>query len=726
MNIPEIRQHLSSHHVETIRRLAVLLVLWLVSFGQAAQPAPAVYHFTDETVRLTLPEASSYTLRVISDAGLSGETHGAVSNGIAKLEPTDEGIYIINPDLGKEVRFLAMDPPPAMDDATLRRVLPRNAERLLAGKPIRFLAMGDSVTATGDYENMLRLMLTRATGNQRIEMIDRSYPGRSVDASVRNFQRDALDNQPQVAMIMYGLNDQGAGCSLRAYLEQVEWLVRRLRNECGTDPIVMLPTPDISLAKDATEYTPYVIRTVGFGTWLRDAMASLDVPVVDTFHALWGKGAPTFEQTCHAMRPRFPTHYSKHFTSMLEAGGKGDGIHPNALGHLALAKAIYATLSGHTRKPPAQVRATSTWTENGLQAEVDVAHAGRGRLEIYPVPDDTITTKGRLTYRNRRHLRVSWPAVKTPADLLTYPANHYFYSTAPMFVVIDYRDSGSHVYGVKAPMRPNARVVAERQTVSDGKVGVTLIEDGKRRTQTIHIPEDSPVGRIPLLSKYETHGQTAWAAAEVAYVRYGAALPGEATVDGDLADWTGHSWFPVGLPVQARWTRGPDDNRIAVDECFSQWSLKAGKTGLHLAVKATGKLANDVITLYFDPREPNLLGTPGTYYWLSISRDKDGKLRLRPGETSDRRQAKLKGAWRETKDGTTMEMFVPYSLMHGDSWPASGDLGLSIDWRHRGPGETPDTHLQWSEDGHPWNPRWYGVVRLSQEPDNLPYMVRIK
>jgi lysophospholipase L1-like esterase len=711
-----------------VRWLVSLLMFFLLPFARAAQndAQKSPYHFTDETVKLVLPRATRYTLRVLSDAGLSGETHGTVSNGSAQLKPTSEGIYIVKPDTGDEVRFLAMDPPPPLNAAAVRRALPRHAERLLAGDPIRFLAMGDSVTATGDYENMLRMMLARATGNQRIEMIDRSYPGRSVDASVRNFQRDAIDQQPQVAMIMYGLNDQGAGCSLRAYLEQFEWLVGRLRHECAADPIVLLPTPDISLGKDATEYTPYVIRTVGFGTWLREAMVSLDVPVVDTFHALWGKGAATFAESCLAMRPRFPIRYNRPFTTMLETDGKGDGIHPNALGHLAMAKAIYATLSGHATNPPARFRARSVWTEEGLQADVDVEHAGPGRLEIYPVPDDAITVTGPLTYRDRSRLRISWPTVRTGTDLLTYPANQYLYATSPMVVAIDYHAAGSQVYGVKAPVQPTARFVTKRQTVSDGKVEVTLIEDGKPRTQTVHIPENSPVGRMPLVSKYEKDGKTAWAAAEVAYVRYGAANPGEAIVDGDLADWTGHQWFPVGLPVQARWTRGPDDHRKSIDDCFTDWSFKAGKSALHLAVKAKGKVADDVITLYFDPREPKLLGTPGTYYWLSIARDKNGNVRLRPGETSDRRKPDLKGVWHQTEAGATIEVSVPYSLMRGDSWPASGDLGLSIDWRHRGSAETPDTHLQWSEDGHPWNPRWYGVVRLTRKADNLPYMVRIK
>lgn len=64
--------------------------------------------------------------------------------------------------------------------------------------------------------------------------------------------------------------------------------------------------------------------------------------------------------------------------------------------------------------------------------------------------------------------------------------------------------------------------------------------------------------------------------------------------------------------------------------------------------------------------------------------------------------------------------------MDADGWPASGDLGVSIVWRHRHE-DGKVTRLTWSEDGHEWNPRWYGVVRRTGEADaEPPYVVRVK
>ena len=57
------------------------------------------------------------------------------------------------------------------------------------------------------------------------------------------------------------------------------------------------------------------------------------------------------------------------------------------------------------------------------------------------------------------------------------------------------------------------------------------------------------------------------------------------------------------------------------------------------------------------------------------------------------------------------------------AWPTSGDLGLSIIWTHPHADKN-ITRLMWSENGHPWTPRWFGVVRL--EPQGvLPFLLRI-
>ena len=192
--------------------------------------------------------------------------------------------------------------------------------------------------------------------------------------------------------------------------------------------------------------------------------------------------------------------------------------------------------------------------------------------------------------------------------------------------------------------------------------------------------------------------------------------------------------------------RGVRDDREREGLPFMHWSAKATPEGVAMAAKITGGGKSDRFTIFFDTREPELLGTVGPYYWMTMTLGDDGTLKIEPGETSPRGAdvAKPRGRWtlaekvgagrgvegseakgEEGGDERHLEWLIPYSQLELNAWPASGDLGCSIWWRHM----TADGHvdLHWSEDGHPWNPRWFGVIRLTDDPDaRMPYMVRVK
>jgi hypothetical protein len=231
---------------------------------------------------------------------------------------------------------------------------------------------------------------------------------------------------------------------------------------------------------------------------------------------------------------------------------------------------------------------------------------------------------------------------------------------------------------------------------------------------------------MPLVKRVVRGEDTVWAVAEFAYVRYGSALRGVATTDGDLAEWEGHVWSPIGESCQARWVRGPEDNRARPEECYLRVAFKAGERGLFMAVRATGDVKRDPFTVFFDTREPALLGSAGRYYWVSGKMGEAGRVELGRGETSKRDDG-LAGRWSATEGSTGVEVFIPYELMELTAWPSSGDLGLSVWWVHTG-ADGKQTHLMWSEDGHPWNTRWYGVVRLQDRADTeaLPFVTRVK
>ena len=719
-----------------MRSITILLLTLLVLRVALAAPGATVdkYVFTDAqaTIRVTGATAPvPYTLRTITAAGWGPTAQGtaAVADGAFTLAPLCEGIHIVTLGLNPpvEVRFLALNPPPKVRRAAVLRALPRNGKKLLAGQPFLGVAMGDSVTNTGDYVGMLTLLLERATGNHSIKILNRSYPGRSVDASVRFFPEDVLATKPDVGFLMYGLNDLHAGCALDGYLDQYRWITQHLATDVGADTVLLTPTPDASMDDKFVAYSPYLTDTLRFADALVPLAKELKAPLADTFHALWMGGA-SLDEAGHRQWPLHPLGYASQFSSIIETG-HGDGIHPNVLGHLAIARAVFAAMTGQpVPAPPLAFTATSVFTPAGLESTVTVRNASKaartGTLTLLPLPDGRVTTDFHGLYAlipgATQSFTVRWPDVKSPDDLLTYPANSYIAPGRPTFAVLD---TSGEIYAVPAPFPVAGGYRRERQLVTGNTVAVTLDGPLGPTTQTVTLPKESEMCRLPLKSalpgKYSVP-----AVAELVYLRSAGALRGNATVDGKLDEWDAHTWSTLGDPLQARWTQGPADNRATPAECMQHWAFKAGDTGLYCAVKITGAVDKDVFTLFFDPRDPAELGTPGRYYWVSGNLEKDGKVKLSRGETS-KTDAGLTGAWAPTADGMTLELFIPYALMERVAWPAGGQLGLSIWWRHNGPGGA--THLQWAEDGHPWNTRWYGVVCLQTDKTQpLPYRVRIK
>jgi hypothetical protein len=228
-----------------------------------------------------------------------------------------------------------------------------------------------------------------------------------------------------------------------------------------------------------------------------------------------------------------------------------------------------------------------------------------------------------------------------------------------------------------------------------------------------------------LLEPVVSSEELAWAAAEVCFQQFAPALAGEAKVDGDLGEWRGSPWLALGDPLQARSVYEPADHRASRAEADPQWSVKVGRRGLYLALRGSGQLTGDSFTVFLDPREPMLIGTPGRYYWVSGTFAADGKVELTPGDTSPSSLRGLEGTWRAGAGGLTAEVFLPYQAMARDSWPLTGDdIGFNVWWRHHGPGGVTD--LMWAQYPYPWSPRGFGILRQAAgAADEMPWLVRL-
>ena len=716
-------------------RLAVLLLIVRVaSAGEAALRVAEDVVFSDQGAVVTAPTAGIWRWkhRVLTRAGWQTLPDGEAPAAASVTVPTGiAGIHVLDlaaPAVG-EVRFLAIATPTTLTAEKLVRTLPRRGATLLAGEPFTLLVMGDSVTNTGWYGRILGRLLERATGNQRITEINRSYPGRSVDASVRAFAADTAV-RPDLTCIMYGLNDQGAWASRDGYVEQHRWLVERLRAACGADVVLLQPTPDLAPLQPGSNDPPGdALRTIGFAEALRPLAAELSVPLAETFTALWQARGADLTSALTSLLTCYPQGFSRQLTSVVEGDGTGDTIHPNALGHTAIAQAVFAAIAGVGHGEPLAITAASSWNGTGLNSVLHLRNAGArplsGRLEVHAQSGAVVTASGSLAYAldpgAATTFALAWPDVRGVDDLFRHPYDRYVASCAPLVAVLDFRDGDCRARAVEAPTIPAGGFERGRQVCAGPLARIRLRTPQGERQVEVSWPADSAVGRQRLVAELVDGSARAPVAAELAWVRMAAARSGEVVVDGDLGEWRDDIWSPLGEPCQARWLTGPADRRAA-GEFNLQWASRAGRDGLHLALRIAGDPARDSFTIFFDTRPVAELGGPGPYWWISGSCKAGGQVRLQGGETSPPGVI-APGRWRLDGTVVTAEFTIPYLVFGSTAWPADGDLGLSFWWSHQGPGGT--TQLQWSEDGHPWNTRWYGVVR--RDPSGpLPWVVRVR
>jgi lysophospholipase L1-like esterase len=653
-------------------------------------------------------------------------------NGEALYTPALEGIYTIQSE-SDSVQWLSMDLPAPLQLAEVRQQLPRRGAQMFARQPYQILALGDSVTATGQYTKILETMLRRTTGNDQIEVLKRAYSGRSNDASIRNWSKDTAGLSPDLGLIMYGLNDQGAGVSLPAYLEQSQWLIERFQSDFDADVVLLDPTPHpaILFASNTGEMleASNIFRTQTYAAARRDLAARLGIPVADTFRALWGAGQGDLWAVARASWPIFPIHYSKQFSSMLTTDGKGDAIHPNALGHLLLARAVYAQLLGLEPVERLGYDAETFWEDGQVKTVVTVSNRTpepvRGELKLYPYTgcDEFQLQPYDLTPDASFAFEFVWADIKKPRDLLKPKVEQVFREPGPYFVILDQYADGSYPTGVHAPWSPPVYFPLQRQIVTGHKTSIQMQVGADLQSRPLFIPENKAVGRIPIVEPVELDGETRWAVGEAVFTQFGAAQSMEVDLDGELSEWSAAQWIPVGETEQARWIHGASDFRQSPKDCTLKWSFAEGTDGIYLAFKGTANSQDDRFMVYFDTRASDRLGTAGPYTWVEGNFQKEGRLIIRAGDSSDSKSG-LRGSYSEHEGYIEGEIFVPYGCLNTSAWPESGDLGVSIVWYHQGPnGEL--THLIWSEDGHPWNTRWYGVVRLNPT-GALPYRLRVR
>ena len=396
---------------------------------------------------------------------------------------------------------------------------------------------------------------------------------------------------------------------------------------------------------------------------------------------------------------------------------------------------------------PLEITAESAWTDAGLATMIRLRNASdrpvAGTLAAFAPEDAVLDAAGGdpsgtfdLAPGETFARTVLWRGTADPATALFAAAPRRALRDGVPAVIAGLRIDGSfRTRVVEAPFRDGgAAFLPDRFEVPAGTRAVTLRARFGAAEEAVEVPlpeRSDEVFRLPVFRARSAAGAPDGArnaAAELVGHRPATAIPGEIVIDGDLSEWAGRRFVPLGLPCQARTSRGVSDPRAALSDLFPGLSFFAGREALHMAMRAAGAAPGDGLTLFLDPRAPEAFGTAGSYVWAGIGLKEDGVVEVSRGETSPPGPGTV-GRWRRTPDGTLeAEWSIPWEWAGLDAFPASGRLGLSVIYRQ---GRPPYARLSWVESYFEWTPLHYGELRLvpdaaAESGDALPWLLRVE
>lgn len=196
--------------------------------------------------------------------------------------------------------------------------LPRLHERLVAGQPVRIVAIGSSSTKghgasspDKSYPRTLEAELQRHLPGHEFNVVNRGANGELTAGMLERLYRDVLDNDPHLVIWQTGTNDALAMVDLDDFQVQLVRGIALLR-EMGVEVVLMDP-----------QYYPSVSNEGAYRRYV-DMMRAVAV----------SEGVPLF--------PRYLI--MQHWAGRPDGPGKpmlgGDGFHLNDRGYFCVASAL--------------------------------------------------------------------------------------------------------------------------------------------------------------------------------------------------------------------------------------------------------------------------------------------------------------------------------------------------------------------------------------------------
>jgi lysophospholipase L1-like esterase len=137
-------------------------------------------------------------------------------------------------------------------------LLQKTSEKLRAGKPLKVIAFGDSITAGGDastvelqYPSRYAEHLRQRFPKSQITVENGSTGGDNTVMGLARLDEKVLSRSPDLVLVAFGMNDHnlpgGGGVEPDAFKDNLKQIVTRIREKTGAEVILLStfpPNPD--------------------------------------------------------------------------------------------------------------------------------------------------------------------------------------------------------------------------------------------------------------------------------------------------------------------------------------------------------------------------------------------------------------------------------------------------------------------------------------------------
>ncbi len=304
----------------------------------------------------------------------------------------------------------------------------RTVAMLAEGGAPTFVCFGDSITGayyhTGSnraWTDMLGIALQRLYPGSEPMMINAGISGNTTPAGLARIDRDVIARDPDLVVVMFGINDMSRKTAPEDYREKLRQVVQRLT---AAEAEVVLCTPTLS-----TNFGGHPLETQqAYCAVVREVAAEYSLAVADT------------HQVFASLREADPQAY---------ALAMSDAVHPNMNGHKLIAETVARAITGRevdlSDVPPPDVQMAQTLAKgcagepvrvlamppyDGMVREALAAVPGwSGEVEVVTWPTGaSVEELEQWAKANVRKLQPDLVVVAVPADAVASDDARYISS----------------------------------------------------------------------------------------------------------------------------------------------------------------------------------------------------------------------------------------------------------------------------------------------------------